>query len=433
MPPPALTRRELLELLAVSSLALPFCAAPRRGGPSVVVVLVDELRKDASDLWLTGVNRLADGGVVFDGMRSVAPWTYPSVITLLSGLYPQQHGADGHLFGNILSHFDSAVPMLPAQLREVGYRTAAFVTNPFLLEWNAFHEGFGHFDGSFINSQGNRRGQDRLVWVPDTMFAETVNPAIRRHFDAQPLEGPEFTYVHYIDVHGPWHGAPFEPSYSASVRFIDEKILELHDYFTRRYAGDLIFVVTSDHGKALADDVEVGGGPRFRKNKATVHDFNLKIPFAILPGAPVRAIAPVSAPCSNVDFAPTLLEWLGLSPPHELPGVSLMPALRGEPLPGAERPLYAKMSAFGRLNDCVVWRGRKYVRHFDPRSRLPVATRIFDLERDPREIDPLEEALGPAEAVLAEVAGEHGRSWQARFEDVPERLQQQLRALGYLQ
>ena len=71
------------------------CSAAEPPRPNVVVVLIDQLRKDSSDRHLTRVNALAERGVVFDEMRAVAPWTYPSVISLLSGLYPQQHGGGG--------------------------------------------------------------------------------------------------------------------------------------------------------------------------------------------------------------------------------------------------------------------------------------------------------------------------------------------------
>ena len=98
---------------------------------------------------------------------------------------------------------------------------AGFVTNPFLHTWNAFHSGFEHFDASFVGSQGNRRGFGRAVWKPDRMFADSVNQTIREHFDARLVEGPEFTYVHYIDVHGPWKGAPFSPGYQSAIRYLD--------------------------------------------------------------------------------------------------------------------------------------------------------------------------------------------------------------------
>ena len=36
---------------------------------------------------------------------------------------------------------------MQGMLRAAGYRTAAFVTSPLLLDWNPFHEGFDTFHG----------------------------------------------------------------------------------------------------------------------------------------------------------------------------------------------------------------------------------------------------------------------------------------------
>src|SRR5262245_4816407 len=123
--------------------ALAGCGGSPR--PTVVVVLVDQLRKDAADRWLSETRALAESGVRFEELRSAAPWTYPSVISLVSGLYPQQHGADGDESGQRLTVFSPEVPLLPRTLRAAGYHTAGFVTNPFLHEWNPFHEAFDHY------------------------------------------------------------------------------------------------------------------------------------------------------------------------------------------------------------------------------------------------------------------------------------------------
>ena len=361
------------------------CSEPRPDGRThVVLVLVDQLRKDAADRWLDRVNDLAAEGIVFDNARSVAPWTYPSVISLMSGLYPQQHGADGSLDSNVLSTFSEEVPLLQQALQRASWRTAAFVTNPFLQDWNPFHRGFDHFDASFVNSQGNRRGLAELVWRPETMFADTVNRAVKDHYRDLPLQASEFTYVHYIDVHGPWEGAPFSGKYKNAVRWVDERIVELYRFFDRRYRGRMLFLVTSDHGRALGDDERLGHGPPWRKNKASLHDFNLLVPLLILPGEPIARPRRISAAVSNVDVAPTLLDWLGLEPELPLPGRSLLPAIRGT---GdlADRPLYSRMSAFGTLNDAMVLGERKYMRFFDPATGNELQRRVFDLAADPDE------------------------------------------------
>jgi len=400
--------------------------------PNVVLVLVDQLRADSAERWLTETRKLSEQGVRFEGMRSVAPWTYPSVISLLSGLYPQQHGADGNQKGGLLSTFSDAVPLLPRTLRNAGYRTAGFVTNPFLHEWNPVHLAFDHYDASFIHNEGPLRGLGALVWT-ERMYSDSVDAAVRAYFDATPRSGPEFTYVHYIDVHGRaegderWKDAPFEPSYESAVRYVDGKIRELYDYFSRRYGGNLVFVVTSDHGQDEGDDLDVGEGVPWRKRKASLHDFNLRIPLYVLPGKDVPVGRVVSAPCANIDVTPTLLEWVGAPPHAGVPGKSLLGAIRGEPYDGAGRALYARNSAFSRVEEAVVHDGLKFVRY-----TLPAPARsLFDLRADPRETKRLERDLSGEEQLLDRTADPHGVVFPARFEPPGQELLDQLQGLGY--
>jgi arylsulfatase A-like enzyme len=405
--------------------------------PSVVVVLIDQLRKDTAEAHLPQVRKLAESGIVFEQMRAAAPWTYPSVVSLMTGLYPQQHHADGHATRNILATFSPELPLLPQILREHGYRTAAFVANPFLHTWNPFHAGFDSYRVDFVPSRGNLRSGGKRSWSPATMFANTLNPAILAHFDALAFAGPEFTYVHYIDVHGPYKGAPFPPDYAQAAEYLDAKVAELYAYFMRRYDGNLIFAVTSDHGRALGDDETAGQGTAFRREKKSLHDFNLHIPFMILPSRRVTQPRRIETFASNVDWVPTLLDWLGIEPPVALPGVSFLPAIRDGAMPAPDRALYARMSAFGHDSDAIVYRGRKIVRTFapDPGGSAPHAERsrfAFDLASDPRELSPLAPEPGAIDRILAEAADSHGVEYPARFEAPSSELTEQLRALGYL-
>jgi len=400
--------------------------------PSVVLVLVDQLRADAAARWLVQTHAASAQGVRFEEMRSVAPWTYPSVISLLSGLYPQQHGADGNKEGGRLTVFSEDVPLLPRTLRAAGYHTAGFVTNPFLHEWNPVHEAFDHYDASFIGNQGPTRGHGDLVWT-ERMYADSVNPAVRAYFDRRPRTGPEFTYVHYIDVHGRaegperWKDAPFEGTYEAAVRSIDERIQELYTFFSARYDGELLFLVTSDHGQDLEDDLELGEGRPLRQRKASLHDFNLRIPLYVLPGKPVPRGVVVHGACSNVDVAPTLLEWLGLAPTPGAPGRSLLAAVRGAPYAGGERALYARNSAFGRVEEALVHEQRKLVRYQVPWK----AERVFDLAQDPREARPLM-AVAPDDGALLDAASAPGTLvFPATLGAPPPDLRRDLDALGY--
>ena len=399
----------------------------------VVIVLIDELRKDAADAWMPQVNALAERGVRFANLRSVAPWTYPSVISLMTGLYPQQHRADGDFGTNRLSSFDPELPLLPGLLREAGYHTAAFVTNPFLQRFNSFHRHFDHYDSSFVKDLGNRRGSGES-WKSRRMFADDVEAAVLAYFDARPVVEPEFTYVHLIDVHGPWDGAPFPPDYGAAVRFVDARVTSLYHYFMQRYQGRLLFFVTSDHGRAMPEDLGVGERPgrrRLRVNKMSMHDFNLRIPLALLPAAHGLGPRLVTQPCSNVDLTPTLLERLGVRSSVPLAGVSLLPAIRGEQTRLGDRPLYARNDAFGLRTDAMLWRGLKYVRYFKANGEVG-RRRIFDPGSDPRELRGVEVAWDDAAPVFTELASTHGVEYEARFIDSDAELVRQLQVLGYL-
>jgi arylsulfatase A-like enzyme len=426
------TRRTFLKAVFISSLSFPACLHTPQPRKNIVCVLVDQLRKDYSDSWLKGVNLLAQRGLVFDQMRSVSPWTYPSVISMLSGLYPQQHGAVGHLSKGILATFSRKVPLLQKILKSFGYHTVAFVANPFLHTWNPFHKGFDSYDIRFVNNQGNRLGYNALVWKHDMMFANFINKAIVEYFEKQIHRAPEFTYIHYMDVHGPWVKAPFEPSYESSIRYIDQRIIEIYQYFMRRYDGNVLFFITSDHGRSIGVDTKEGYGPQWRIDKGSVHDFNLKSPFLILPSNHVLEVRTVTEPCMNIDFLPTVLDWLAIKLPYPSPAISLLPAVRGEPLDGQNRALYAKVTSFGQLSDGVVHRNKKYMRFFDPETRQIIMKRIFDLIEDPQEIKSLGDDFGEVDVLLREAAGKHGLAYSSKFDELDPEVIEKLRALGYL-
>jgi len=260
---------------------------------------------------------------------------------------------------------------------------------------------------------------------------------VREYFDARPLSGPEFTYVHYIDVHGrregpdQWKDAPFEPGYEAAVSYVDGKVHELYEYFRARYGDRFLFVVTSDHGQDLGDDLAVGDDRPLRQRKASLHDFNLRIPFWILPSALVDAPRVITQPCANVDVAPTLLEWLGLPPQVDGPGASLLGALRGLPYDGEGRVFYARNATGGRFEESVLSAHRKLVHYCDPESEAVRAALLYDLAADPRELHGRPGKTTDLERILQEAAGSHGRSFEARFEEIDPATLERLNDLGY--
>ena len=84
----------------IALLAIAACEPDEPPQPSVVLVVIDALRRDHLSLYgyaketSPGLSRLAEESAVFERCLATSSWTKPSTLSLLSGLYPPSHG--GH-------------------------------------------------------------------------------------------------------------------------------------------------------------------------------------------------------------------------------------------------------------------------------------------------------------------------------------------------
>ena len=111
------------------------------GSPPVLFLIIDCLRADRAfqqaELTPTGfLGSLARRGRVFTSAVTVAPTTTPAVASMLTGLYPFEHGLRG-LLGFTLP---DGIPTVPRALRDVGYWTEADVTGPLLPQLRLFRD-----------------------------------------------------------------------------------------------------------------------------------------------------------------------------------------------------------------------------------------------------------------------------------------------------
>ena len=125
----------------------PTATEPRTLPFNVMVVLIDTLRAD--HLGAYGYNRptspmfdaLAREATLFEGVTAQAPWTKPSVASLMTGRYVHNHG--------VVSSQDALADdahTLAEAMRERGYRTAAFSGNPWITPEFRFDQGFAEFE-----------------------------------------------------------------------------------------------------------------------------------------------------------------------------------------------------------------------------------------------------------------------------------------------
>lgn len=94
--------------------------------PNVLIILTDQLRSDClgfagnPDVLTPAIDGLVADGVNYPDAFCTAPLCTPSRYSLLTGLYPSEHGVHANR-----ETLDEAVPTLPDLLKAVGYGTSA--------------------------------------------------------------------------------------------------------------------------------------------------------------------------------------------------------------------------------------------------------------------------------------------------------------------
>ena len=101
--------------------------------PNVLLYMCDTLRADSLGCYgsplgdTPNLDRLAAEGVRFERCFAQAPWTYVSVPSMFTSLYPSANGV--RLMGDELP---DDVETLVERFRRAGYLTAGLITNGFV-------------------------------------------------------------------------------------------------------------------------------------------------------------------------------------------------------------------------------------------------------------------------------------------------------------
>jgi arylsulfatase A-like enzyme len=461
-------------VLAAIGLAWILTHAACRGGVDasgpvdVVLCVVDALRADRLTCYGNArptsphVDALARSGVRFERAYTAAPWTLPSVASLLTSQMPSSHGAGawqddrGH---DLPTPLGKPTPALAARLREHGYRALFRGTNPYLtmgccqevddqelipgsakevVDW-ALEEGAAHRDRSvfmYLHFMDVHTAHDLSDADANRFPTPEAGPRTREHLSFElafekSLAGLE------LDKFATHRLATYDGALAATDRELGRLIRE----FPRsRGSRPVLWILTSDHGEEFWEHLALeqthyhnSRGYCGAGHGHSLFEELLRVPL-VFAGPGVARGAVVKTPVSLLDVAPTILDVLGL--PRRVGSVthgrSLLTALGGnEP----ERiPLYAQQILYGHRKRSILdvddW---KLIQAYDARE----SSLLFHLTDDPGETrDRKSEEPTRAEALRARL--------EAYFEALPgpdtarlagavsEGTASGLRAVGYL-
>lgn len=437
-------------------------------GPSVVLFVIDTLRPDALDP-SGSLAAFAREGVEFRQCVSAAPWTLPALSSLLTGLWPAQHGAV-----SAVTPLSAEITTLAEILHDQGYATGAFTGGAFVGPGHRLDQGFEVFDPGSERRFAPFPERQPLLWRLAKNRHFPLRPLVRALDESVGLAGvldaarawaegedgrPKFLFLHTYQVHDYYLYDPdlddavlgtvpppserfrgrlsvhpgefatatqpdlehFRALYLGRVRAVERLFPELVSALTPLLGPDALWIVTSDHGEGFeAEGTRVHHGGR-------LHEDLLHVPlFLRMPGR-LAAGQVIESTVRSVDVLPTVLELLSLSPPPGLAGESLLPALAGQrPFPDTA---FAQELAHGYGLNAVRRDGWKWIRG-------PGHEELYRLDEDAHERHALP---GPAPTELsAELETFQQRfplrvSVEVGLDELPEATLDHLRALGYVE
>lgn len=300
---------------------------------NVLVVTFDTTRADHIGAYghreavTPNLNRMAQEGALFERCITVAPITLPSHTSILTGLYPNRHGARN----NGTHHVPEDITTMAEVLREEGFATGAVVSALVLDSRYGLDQGFDSYDDNLANAE-----KAPLFMFRETKADETARRAIRWIKDRAGERW--FMWVHFFDPHANY-AAPEEfarlckEPYDGEIAFADAGLGTILE--TLRLRGELdntLVVMTSDHGDSLGEHGESTHG-------MFVYEATTWVPLIMRHPGLVQGKR-VAGTVSSVDIMPTCLDLLDVDVPRGIDGVSMAKVLLSKKGRAERPPVY---------------------------------------------------------------------------------------------
>jgi arylsulfatase A-like enzyme len=454
------------------------CGQPSdaRQRPNVVVVVLDTTRADALSSYgnpkptTPHIDALARQGLRLTSAFSTDFWTLPAHASLFTGLYPSDHQATAET--NLLR---PEVDTLAERLRRAGYRTAAFVTNPWLGAERGFDQGFETYVemwsqrplAAASDSDEKRATQQAALWARDRvanaepffLFVNLNTPhlpyspdplvLVKLSPEARPLERTA-RLRHVAGMWGHLAGAQtFDETdfqilrdlYDAEVATADALVGRLVEALREEQILDeTLVIVTSDHGENIGDHGRID-------HLLSMYETTVRIPMVLRYPKRIAAGSVDDSLVSLVDVSASVLDICGLGAGQPgIAGRSLVDPDRSAPMfvvAENERPVNGikKMrKSFPSFDTDAIDQRMRMLR--TERHKLiwseKSGSQLFDLHADPGEqrdlaaSDP--ELLVRLEELLFGWMREHSAETDAEpFESRDPEALRRLRALGYIE
>lgn len=298
------------------------------------------------------LKRLAKSAVLFENTFTQGPSTRLSFPALFTSRWDSQIAR--RLEGKHPYPLELSNLMLAEVLRDNGYDTAAVLPASYFKtsRWKGLTQGFNHVQEG-----------PALAWGPTNDHTARLVTDAALAIVAQQRTKPLFLWAHYFDPHSPHVPpadiGPFGPeeqdTYDAELAHTDRQVGRLLDGIQKAYSGDVLIIVTGDHG--IGFDVPRHAKRHYGQDLNTV---SLHVPMIV--SAPFVKPRRVKAIATTLDIAPTIVNLLGLEGQFPFEGFSLVPAI----IDGKDRRPQVTFHQFYITES--LWKGNDPLRHISVRT-----------------------------------------------------------------
>ncbi|MCD6193208.1 MAG: sulfatase [Candidatus Aminicenantes bacterium] len=305
-----------------------------KDSPNIILIVIDTLRVDHVSYYgyqrktTPHIDNLAETSILFENCFSVAPWTTPSIGSILTSQYPTVLGIEWDPV-----KINKKFLTLAEILRENSYLTAGIISHLFISSKLNFDQGFSLYD------EENARGHD---YISSPSITEKAIDFLRKNRSRK-----FFLFLHYFDphydyiLHDKYNYYPdykgklysgqqikdllkLAPSmspedikyvislYDSEISFTDEYIGKLLNEIKRLglYDNSLI-ILTGDHGEEFLERGDNHIGHTKTLYKELIHvPLIIKLPYQTTPRRITRNV-------SLIDLMPTVLDIVGLGIPKK--------------------------------------------------------------------------------------------------------------------
>jgi len=337
--------KKIITISIISSLlilaATSFCK--RDTQPNIIFIIIDTLRADHTHMGngerkeTPGLKKLFENDSAFFGTSwSNAPWTLPSISSMITSKYPSEIGVVKRN-----SKIDEKFLTIAEELKKKGYSTHGVISHIFLKKKYGLAQGFDTYVEIIDSSDKN------LLTITSPEVTSEALKIIEKNSGE-----PFFMFLHYFDPHyryidhdsgSDYKGAflpgksdsakaeliknnrftgddlkYFRDCYRSEIRFTDSYVKKVIDELkVRKLYDNTLIVIVSDHGEEFGERGTLGHGQSLF-NEQTQVPFILKLPKKSRNKLINKGIF------SNIDISPTILDAAGIKIPGSFSGRSIL-------------------------------------------------------------------------------------------------------------